>query len=110
MKVDYNREYFHGKTAVITGGTSGVGLALAEELLESNAAKVVIAARNMENLKEQEKKLQNQYGYRIKGIQCDVTVEKDVKKLIAESSAFFGGQFDLLFNNLRSRKIITWKY
>jgi len=97
--MDYNRDYFKGKTAVVTGGTSGIGLALVEELLESNAAKVVMAARSTDKLKEHEKRLQEQYGSRVKGIQCDVSVEKDVQNLIAESAAFFGGQFDLLINN-----------
>ena len=98
--MEYNRDYFSGKTAVVTGAASGIGLALVEELLESNAAKVVMADINRERLNEHEKRLKEQYGdHRVKGIWCDVTKEENVKKLIAESAAFFDGQFDLLINN-----------
>ena len=34
--MDYDRNYFNGKTALVTGAASGIGLALIEELLESN--------------------------------------------------------------------------
>ena len=97
--MDYNREYFSGKTAVVTGAASGIGLALVEELLESYAAKVVLADINPDNLKKHEGRLKKQYGDRAKGILCDVTAEENVQKLIAESARFFGGRFDLLFNN-----------
>jgi NAD(P)-dependent dehydrogenase (short-subunit alcohol dehydrogenase family) len=99
MKVEYNREYFNGKTAVVTGAASGIGLALVEELLESKAAKVVMADINQVGLNEHEKRLQEQYGDRVKGIRCDVTLEKDVQNLIFQSAGFFDGTFDLLFNN-----------
>ena len=97
--MEYNREYFRGKTAVVTGAASGIGLALAEELLESNAAKVMMADISQERLTEHEKRLQAQYGDRVKGMLCDVTQEENVQKLIAASAEFFGGSFDLLFNN-----------
>lgn len=97
--MEYERKYFKGKTAVVTGSASGIGLALIEELLQSDAAKVVMADISPERLKEHEKRLQNQYGKRIKGILCDVTGEAAVQSLIADAAAFFGGRFDLLINN-----------
>ena len=97
--MEYNREYFRGKTAVVTGAASGIGLALVEELLLSKAAKVVMADINKEHLHEHEKRLKEQYGECVKGIVCDVTSEENVQNLIAESAAFFGTRFDLLFNN-----------
>jgi NAD(P)-dependent dehydrogenase (short-subunit alcohol dehydrogenase family) len=98
-KVNYNREYFNGKTAVVTGAASGIGLALVEELLRSNASKVVMADINQERLSEHEKRLQEQHGDRVKGIQCDITGEENVQNLISEAADFFDGTFDLLFNN-----------
>ena len=97
--MEYNRDYFKGKTAVVTGAASGIGLALIEELLESKAAKVVMADINVENLNKHVTRLQEQYSDRVKGIVCNVTKEENVQKMIAESADFFDGQFDLLFNN-----------
>jgi len=100
--MDFNRDYFNGKTAAVTGAASGIGLALVEELLQCGAAKVVMADINPDNLKKHEARLKEQYGDKIKGILCNVMVEDDVRKFIAESADFFGGfgdRFDLLFNN-----------
>ena len=97
--MEYNHEYFAGKTAVVTGAASGIGLALVEELLQCGAAKVVMADINPERLKEHETRLRKEYGNRAKGIPCDVTAEENVRRMIDESGIFFGGRFDLLFNN-----------
>jgi len=99
MDMEYHRECFHGKTAVVTGAASGIGLALAEELLESKAAGVVLADINQDKLNEHEQRLQEQYGARVKGISCDVTLEEQLQNMIAAAAAFFGKRFDLLFNN-----------
>ena len=100
--MDYDRNYFRGKTAAVTGGASGIGLALIEELLGCDAAAVVMADINPERLDKCEKKLKGQYGDRVRGIQCDVTAEESVRSMIGAAADFFGGagrQFDLLFNN-----------
>ena len=95
----YDKEYFSGKTAVVTGAASGIGLGLVEELLKSNAAKVVMADINVDNLNKHETRLNEQYGNKVKGIVCNVTVEEDVQSLINQSAEYFGGRLDLLFNN-----------
>ena len=97
MNNDY--EYFRGKTAAVTGAASGIGLALVEELLRRDAAKVVMVDVSPERLNEHESRLKVEYGDRVKGILCDVTDEENVQKMIAEATAFFGGRFDLLINN-----------
>ena len=97
--MDYNREYFKEKTAVVTGGASGIGLALIKELLESGAAKAVMADINQERLDEQGKRLNEQYPGRVKALRCNVMEEAQVKSLIAQSADFMGGRIDLLFNN-----------
>lgn len=95
----YNQAYFSGKTAAVTGAASGIGLALAEELLMSGAASVVLADINQERLEAQTARLVAQYGGKVKGIVCDVTVEAQVQRMVEQSSDFFGSRFDLLFNN-----------
>jgi len=95
----YDHEYFTGKTAVVTGGAGGIGLALIEELLESKVSRVVMADINQERLDEQVERLNAQYENRVKGIICDVTKEDQIQGLITQSAEFFDGSFDLLFNN-----------
>ncbi|MCL1941189.1 MAG: SDR family oxidoreductase [Synergistaceae bacterium] len=100
--MDYDREYFNGKTAAVTGAASGIGLALVEELLRSDASKVVMADINPDNLKKHEDRLNGQYNGRVKGILCNVMIEEEVVKFISEAADFFGGfggKFDLLINN-----------
>jgi len=102
--MDYDKKYFEGKTAVITGAASGIGLAFTEELLDSGALKIVMADINEAGLSDHGSRLKTQYGNdRVKGIVCDVTVEENVQNLIQDSADFFctstGGKFDLLFNN-----------
>ena len=48
--MDYDRDYFYGKTAAVTGAASGVGLALVEELLQIGAAGIVMADINPDHL------------------------------------------------------------
>lgn len=97
--MDFDRSFFKEKNAVITGGASGIGLALAEELLKSGAGKVALADINQEHLDAQQKRLNGPYPGQVRGILCDVTVEQQVQALIAEAVKFFGGPLHLLFNN-----------
>jgi len=99
INMEYDKSYFCKKTAVVTGAASGIGLALVEELLQSNASKVVMADINLKQLNEHEKRLQGIYGNKVKGIWCDVTLEENIQHLITESARYFNGTFDLLFNN-----------
>ena len=96
--MEYNRAYFSGKIAAVTGGASGIGLALCEELLESGAAKVVLADFNRENLSAHEKRLSAQYPGKVMGVLCNVTVEDEVKKMVAAAADFGGRRLDLLIN------------
>lgn len=91
--------YFAGKTAVVTGGASGIGNALAETLLQNGAKKVAIADFNVANLKKETARLEAAYPGKIIGIFCNVTLEDSVKAMLVEAVEFFDGRIDLLFNN-----------
>jgi len=91
-------EYYQSKVAVVTGGTSGIGLALAEMMLSYGAKQAVLADVNDENLKRETARLNTAYVDKVLGLHCDVTKEEDVQGMIRKA-AEFGGRIDILFNN-----------
>lgn len=91
-------EYYEDKVAVVTGGASGIGLALAEMMLSFGARQVVLADYNDENLKRETARLNEVYAGKVLGLRCDVTREEDVREMIGKA-AESSGRVDLLFNN-----------
>ena len=88
-----------GKTAVITGGTSGIGLASAQEFI-NNGANVVLFGRGQEALDAAVKQL----GSKSHAVQGDVTNHADLDKLFSETKSKFGG-IDTLFINVGKGKL-----
>ena len=84
------------KVVIITGGSSGIGKALAFEF-GKNGYSVVITGRNPQNLDQAEKEL---LAYKIdaKGIVCDSASEEETRDMIREVVDLYGG-IDLLINN-----------
>ena len=82
-----------GKTALITGGTKGIGFAIADTLARAGA-NVFICARNREEVEAAVQKL----GENAAGKLCDVRVEEQVKATIESCGRRFGG-VDILVNN-----------
>lgn len=83
------------KIVVITGGTKGIGRAIAERLLKSGAT-VFICARNKSELKRALEQL-SALG-KVDGEICDVRSEAQVEMMLAECKRLFGG-VDILVNN-----------
>ena len=85
-----------GRTAVITGGASGIGLATARRMAQAGASLVLgdveedTLARAVDSLRED--------GARVVGVTCDVALEADVEELRDAALANFGGAH-LIFNN-----------
>ncbi len=84
------------KVIVITGASSGIGAATAK-LLAQNGAKVVLGARREERLQSLVKEITDAGGFARYSV-TDVTKPDDLKKLVAEAQADFGG-LDVIFNN-----------
>ena len=82
-----------GKVAVITGGSSGIGLATAKEFV-ANGAKVVLFARGKKGLDDAAKEL----GNNVLAVAGDVTKLADIDQLFMETKSKFGG-VDILFIN-----------
>lgn len=80
------------KVAIVTGASSGIGLATAK-LLAKKGAKVVLAARSLDKLNNLEKELPDSLV-----VQTDMTDEKQIKQLIQKTLKHFGG-IDILINN-----------
>lgn len=87
---------FSGKTVVITGGASGIGRALGEELCGAGA-KVVLADVNAELLSSTAEPLRSS-GFQVDTAIVDVTDFEAVKALVEDTAREHGG-IDYLFNN-----------
>ncbi|MDA1051156.1 MAG: SDR family NAD(P)-dependent oxidoreductase [Planctomycetota bacterium] len=89
--------YWQGKVAIVTGGSAGLGLAIAEALGDRGAS-VMIAARDGGRLHEAVGRLQ-QKGHRGAGFATDVTDAEQVDSLIDRTISEFG-RLDMLVNNV----------
>jgi len=85
-----------GQTALVTGGSKGIGKAICLALAKEGA-NVVIAARNESEIKETMDKLKKMGGKAL-AIQADVRNEGDVKNLISRTIDKCG-RLDILINN-----------
>lgn len=70
-----------GRTAVVTGGTRGIGLMIARGLLEAGA-RVYISSRKADGCADAEREL-SEYG-KVKAIQADLSTEAECLRLAAE--------------------------
>lgn len=87
---------FKGRSAIITGGGTGIGKATAL-LLSRNGANVLIAGRREEKLKEvcgkaEKEELSIEYNV------CDVSIQGDCAATV-ETALSKHGKIDILFNN-----------
>ncbi|KAG4921956.1 hypothetical protein AAZX31_18G169600 [Glycine max] len=87
----------HGMTALVTGGTRGIGYAIAEELAEFGAA-VHICARKQQDI---DKCLEewNKKGLPITGSACDVLSRDQRENLMKNVASIFNGKLNILINN-----------
>jgi hypothetical protein len=88
-----------GRRAIVTGGSKGLGLAIAAELLGEGAA-VAICSRNTAELDDAAAALAKQAGdsAQIVALACDVTDPEQVTAFVNGAAAALGG-VDILVNN-----------
>ena len=85
------------KTAIITGGTRGIGKAIAE-VFAKQGANIVISATRQEKCEEIAKSLADSYQINAVGIQTDVSNLDQCNDLIDKTKEQFGS-VDILVNN-----------
>ena len=85
------------KTAIVTGGSKGLGLAMAEGLA-SAGANLVIISRNEKEGKAAAEKIINEYKTKAIAISATVTSEEEMQKAVATTIKEFGA-IDILINN-----------
>jgi NAD(P)-dependent dehydrogenase (short-subunit alcohol dehydrogenase family) len=104
-----------GQTAVITGGSTGIGLAVAEGLAQEGV-NLVLCARDEERLNAEAARIAETWGVKTLGVPTDVTQADEIDHLVASVAAFGGA--DILINNAgtgSNEKIMTapdekWQY
>ncbi|PNX92865.1 tropinone reductase [Trifolium pratense] len=87
-----------GMTALVTGGTRGIGHAIVEELI-GFGAKVHTCARNEDDLGNCLKEW-NHLGFEVTGSICDVSVPHQREVLMEDVSSLFNGKLNILINNV----------
>ncbi|HEY2402510.1 MAG TPA: glucose 1-dehydrogenase [Steroidobacteraceae bacterium] len=92
------------KIALISGGASGIGWAAAERFAQEGAV-VIVADRDADKLKECASALRA-YGNEHRGVQLDVTLEDDWKRVLGEVDSTFG-RLDVLVNNAGYGSFLT---
>jgi NAD(P)-dependent dehydrogenase (short-subunit alcohol dehydrogenase family) len=85
---------FEGKVALVTGGNSGIGLAVAKGLVDEGA-RVVIVGRNAETVARSATGL----GASARGVVADTARLDDLDRVIAATREFGGGRLDVVFAN-----------
>jgi NAD(P)-dependent dehydrogenase (short-subunit alcohol dehydrogenase family) len=85
------------KVAVITGGSVGIGLAVAH-CLAKEGVHVLICARNAARVREMAAEIAASHGVTALGIQADLSKPEDISNVITQASQAFGG-VDILINN-----------
>ena len=81
-----------GKIAIVTGGSRGIGFAIAKTLSE-NGATVVITSKDSEKIKKAESKISNSFG-----ITCNIKKKTEVQNVVNQTIEKFG-KLDILVNN-----------
>ena len=79
-----------GRKAIVTGGSQGIGKAIARELAREGVD-VAIVARNKEKLDATAKELSRETGGRVIGIAADVTSREQVEAMVSQAAEQLGG-------------------
>ncbi len=89
--------FLKDKHAIVTGGTRGIGYAIAKSLVDAGAG-VAICGRSQEAVDAAVEELSGAQGGTVAGVAADVRREEDIERLFAFADEHFGS-LDILINN-----------
>lgn len=90
-------DVFEGKVAIVTGGASGIGRALCEELGRRALAMVIVADINADGAQQVVSSI-TMTGGRARAAHLDVSQSEDVQQVVDETASEYG-RLDFMFNN-----------
>jgi NAD(P)-dependent dehydrogenase (short-subunit alcohol dehydrogenase family) len=86
-----------GKTALVTGGTKGLGLAMARALAEAGA-NIALCSRHADEARQAAAQISEATGRRAAGFEADITRSDSIARLAADIAGALG-PVDILINN-----------
>lgn len=95
-------KYLEGQHAVVTGGSRGIGAAIAAEFVR-RGARVTIMGRSAETLEEQARELRGERGVTVSVEECDVSNAESVANAFSRSVSTLG-PVQILVNNAGTAK------
>jgi len=96
-----------GRTAIVTGGSKGIGLAVATRFAQSGAD-VAIVARGKETLDEAVATIKKTAKGRVIGAQADVGIAADIQRVYDEVMKAFG-KVDIIVNNAGTSRAMPFE-
>ena len=88
----------NGRSAIVTGGSRGIGKAVAR-VLAGDGCNVVITGRYADTLSTSAEEIATATGGRVTPIVADMTSTEQVNAMVATAADALGGHVDILVNN-----------
>ncbi|MDR1420470.1 MAG: glucose 1-dehydrogenase [Treponema sp.] len=113
MREIVNKIRLTGKTAVVTGGHSGIGRGIVEAFAQAGASNILIAGRREELGNRAAAEVAGEHGVNCAFYRADITAAADREALIGEAVSRFG-RIDILVNNagithVENAEDISWE-
>lgn len=102
----FRDDLFAGKTALITGGATGMGKAMAHAFA-AHGAQVMICSRKPENLEAAANEIEKRTGRKVLWQACDVREPEQVQAVMDTAAREFDGALDVLVNNAAGNFIVA---
>lgn len=107
MRSPYRADLLAGKTALVTGGGTGMGKAFATAFA-AHGADVMICSRKEEHLRPTAEEIEKRTGRRVRWQTCDVRQPDQVAAVMATAEREFDGAVDILVNNAAGNFLVPF--